>query len=66
MSAEGALGKHQLPVDGHLEGATRGFPEFELRLRKHLLELGDQTGRPRLVASNDAVFDADVHLAADG
>ena len=61
MPADTAFRKNQHPVDGHLESAAGRFPEIHLRLGKCLLELGGQTGRPRLVASNDAVFDADVH-----
>jgi hypothetical protein len=65
VPAERQLGEYQSPVDGHLEGTAGRFPELELSLGKRLLELGDQTGRPWLIASNDAVFDADVHLMAN-
>jgi hypothetical protein len=61
MPSKAPFREDQRSVHRHLEGAAGGFPELELRLRKHLLELGDQTGRPRLIASDDAVFDADVH-----
>jgi hypothetical protein len=61
MPAHRAFGKNQLPVHRDLEGPAGGFPEFDLRLGKVLLELGGQTGRPWLITSNDAVFDADMH-----
>jgi hypothetical protein len=61
MPSKTPLREDQRSIRRHLEGAAGGFPELELRVRKRLLELGDQTGRPRLIASDDAVFDADVH-----
>ena len=61
VPAKGQFREDQGPVHRHLEGAARRFPELEPRVRKDLLELGDQTGRPWLIASDDAVFDADVH-----
>jgi hypothetical protein len=61
MPAQRPLGKHQLPVHRHLEGAAGRFLEFHLQPGKLLLELGGQTGRPGLIASNDAVFDSDLH-----
>jgi len=66
MPAEGPLREDQRSIYGHLEDATGGLPEFDLRLRKGLLELGGQTGRPRLIASDDAVLDADEHDPESG
>lgn len=34
---------------------------FDLRVGETLFDLGRQTGGPRLVVSNQAVFDADLH-----
>jgi hypothetical protein len=55
------LGIHQRPVDGDLERATARLFQVNLGLGKGPLELGDQTGRPGLVVSDDAVFDGDKH-----
>ena len=45
----------------HLEYAPGGLDQFHVRVRECLTELGRQTGGPRLVVSNDAVFDDDSH-----
>jgi hypothetical protein len=61
MASKGALGKHERPVDGHLERASRGLDQAYDGLREGLLQLGRQTGGPRLVVSHYAVFDRDLH-----
>lgn len=61
MAPEGALGEHQGLVDSHLKRAPRGRDEVHDGLREGLLQLGRQTGGPRLVVSNYAVFDRDLH-----
>jgi len=64
VATQRPLGEHQLPLDAHLEGAAGGLDQLDVGRRPRLLELGRQTGGPWLVASNDAVFDRDVHGGA--
>lgn len=64
MPANRFLREHERPVHRDLEYPAGGFPELDRRVRVVLLELGGQTGRPGLIASNDAVFDADAHGSA--
>jgi hypothetical protein len=54
------FGKNLTVVDDDVERTGRAALErgFDAEL---LLDLGCQTGRPRKVVSNDAVFDGDVH-----
>jgi hypothetical protein len=53
------------PIDLNFEYATRGLDQFDLGLRMGLADFGRQTGGPRLVVSNDAVFDRHAHSAND-
>lgn len=59
------LREHTAPVDLHFEYPTGGLDQFELGLRMRLAYLGRQTGGPRLVVSNDAVFDRHAHGGND-
>lgn len=53
---------HALAVDVHLEHAAPARDELDLYARQIAPDLGGQTGRPGLVVSDRAVFDADVHV----
>ncbi len=61
MAAQGLLGEHQPPIHPDLEHPARGLDEFDLGIRECLFELGGQTGRPRLVVSDQAVLDGNAH-----
>jgi hypothetical protein len=61
MPPAGLLGEDQLPVHRDLEHATRGWDEAYVRVREGLLQLGRQTGGPRLVVSDDAILDRHLH-----
>jgi hypothetical protein len=63
VPAQPPFGEQQVAVETHLEHTTRGLLELYLHLRKGLVQLGRQTGGPRLIVSNDAVFDRDAHRA---
>ena len=51
-------------VDDDLEPAARRLEQLDGGVRILGPELGRQTGGPRIVASDDAVFDRDVHAAS--
>jgi methyl-accepting chemotaxis protein len=51
-------------VDGHLERAAGRLDEPNVRVWVPLLQLGRQTGGPRIVVSDDAILDADDHGVA--
>jgi hypothetical protein len=61
VATQRLLGKHQLPVHHDLEYPAGGRDQLDLRLGKRLLDLGRQTGGPRLIVSDDAVLDGDLH-----
>jgi len=61
VSPEGFLREHSPPVYFHLEHAARRLDQLDLRLRVRSADLDRQTGGPRLVVSDDAVFDRDAH-----
>ena len=61
MPAQIPLGEYQLAVDANLKDPTRRFHQLELGGGKVLLQLGDQTGRPGLIVSDDAEFDGEEH-----
>src|SRR6267143_4796731 len=61
VASQPFLGEDPAPVHLHLEYATRGLDELHFGVRVCLPNLGRQTGGPRLVVSNDAVFDGHVH-----
>jgi hypothetical protein len=52
----------QLPtVDDHDEVAATAADQLDVGVRKCLLDVGGQTGRPRLIVSLAAVFNGHVH-----
>lgn len=54
----------QLPsIHGDAEGALAPLDQVDLGPWNRSLDLGGQTGRPRKIASDHAVFDRDVHAA---
>jgi hypothetical protein len=55
-----ALGVDERPVDHDVEDAAGALRELRLDPER-LFQLGRQTGGPRLVVSDDAVGDLDVH-----
>jgi hypothetical protein len=61
VPAQIPLGEYQLAVDANLKDPTRRFHQLELGGGKVLLQLGDQTGRPGLIVSDDAEFDGEEH-----
>ena len=54
------LGEDELPVDDDVEDAAGALRELCLDPER-LFQFGRQTGGPRLVVSDDAVGDLDVH-----
>src|SRR5260370_37525908 len=61
VASQSLLGEDPAPVHIHLEYASGGLDEFDLGVWVYLPNLGRQTGSPRLVVSNDAVLDGDLH-----
>src|SRR5437773_1720414 len=59
------FGEYVAPVDVHLEDAARRLDQPHFSMRKRIADLGRQTGGPRLVVSDDAVFDCDGHGVND-
>jgi hypothetical protein len=51
-----------LAIHQHFESTSPRRDHLDLRAGEALLDLRRQTGGARLVVSNDAVFDADLHL----
>jgi hypothetical protein len=61
MPADRLLREHQDAIDDHVEDAAGRLDQRDRRVGIDLRELGDQTGRPGLVVSDDAVGDRDLH-----
>jgi hypothetical protein len=59
------LGENAPPVDLDFKDAARGLDQPYFGLWKCAADLGRQTGGPRFVISNDAVFDRDGHVVND-
>jgi hypothetical protein len=55
------LGKHHLAVDGNVEHAAGGLDQLDLDAGKLPPKLRRQTGGARLIVSNDAILDVDLH-----
>jgi hypothetical protein len=62
-SAKRPLRKHHLAVDDDLEVPVRALDEGG-RGRKLSVQFGRQPGGPRLIVSNHAVFDRNIHHAS--
>ena len=60
-SSQSALGEHQVAVDRDLEDPVLALDQLN-RGSKLVLQLGRQPGGPRLVISNHAVFDRNIHV----
>ena len=65
MPLGGFLGEDPTSVDVDLEDAARRLDQPHVSVREGIAELGRQTGGPRLVVSDDAVFDGDGHGVKD-
>jgi hypothetical protein len=55
------LRKHEIAIHDDLEYPARRFDELNFGVGVCFFDLGRQTGGPRLVASDAAVFDGDLH-----
>ena len=58
--AERSLGEHKIPVDRNLEDPVLALYQLN-RGCKLALQLSRQPGSPRLVVSNNAVLDRNIH-----
>ena len=61
VPAQLLLGEQEQAVYHDLEHASRRLDQLNVGVRECLTKLGRQTGGPRLVVSNDAVFDRHSH-----
>ena len=61
VPAEGELGVDQLTVDRHFERAPGALDQLHRSFGESLRDLGRQTGSPRVVVSDDAVLNSDLH-----
>ena len=61
MATQCAFGENEHAILRDFEHSTTPLQQLDGRVRKSLLNLGSQTGRPGLVVSNDAIADSDVH-----
>jgi hypothetical protein len=61
VTSELALGEDFCSVHRYLKDAAAAPVQPDVGVGKFTLELGGQTGRPRLVVSNDAERDVDSH-----
>jgi hypothetical protein len=59
------LGVHAPAVHLDLEDASGGLNQSHFSVGKCVADLGRQTGGPRFVVSDDAVFDGDGHVVND-
>jgi len=59
-SAESALGKQEISIHRDLEDPVLALDQLD-RGSKLVIQLGRQPGGPRLVISNNAVFDRNFH-----
>jgi hypothetical protein len=65
VAAKGLLGEDAAPVDLNLEHAAGRLDELHVGVRIGLTKFRRQTGGPRLVVSDDAVFDRHTHGVND-
>jgi hypothetical protein len=61
MPTERPLGEEEVAVHHHLEDSAGARDEANLGVREVLLQLGRQTGSPRLIVSDDAKLDDYAH-----
>jgi hypothetical protein len=64
VPTELGLLEHRLSVGDHLESAASRRGHLQLGVGEALTNLSRQTGGSRLVVSDDAVLDADLHCSA--
>ena len=62
VSTERLLGEYATAVHFDLEDPAGGVDQLHLRPGKRLANLSRQTGGPRFVVSNDAVFNRHAHM----
>jgi hypothetical protein len=65
VAAEGLFGEDAAPVDLDLEHAAGRLDQLHVGVRVCLTNFRRQTGGPRLVVSDDAVFDRHTHGVND-
>jgi len=61
VAPESLLGEHRAPVNFDLKHAARRLDQLDIGVRVGFPDLGRQTGGPRFVVSDHAVFDSDAH-----
>ena len=59
------LGENAAPINLHFEHAAGRLDQLHVGVGIGLADFGRQTGGPRLVVSDDAVFDRDAHAVND-
>jgi hypothetical protein len=57
----GLFGEDPAPIDVNFEHAAGRLDQLHVGVRVDLPDFGRQTGGPRLVVSDDAVFDGHAH-----
>ena len=65
VPAQRLLGKDAAPIHLHFEHAARRLDQLHVGMGIGLADFGRQTGGPRLVVSDDAVFNRDTHVVND-
>jgi len=65
VPAQGLFREDAATIHFHLEHAARRLDQLHVGMGIGLADLGRQTGGPRLVVSDDAVFDGDTHDVND-
>jgi hypothetical protein len=61
MPTERPFGEEEVAVHGHLEDSAGARDETNFGVRELLLQLGRQTGGPRLIVSDHAKLDDHTH-----
>jgi hypothetical protein len=61
VSPHGLLGEDPAPIHFNFEHAAGRLNQLDVGVRVDLPDFGRQTGGPRLVVSDDAVFDGHAH-----
>jgi len=59
-SSQGTLGKYEISIHRDLEDPVLTLDQLDCG-SKLVIQLGRQPGGPRLVISNNAVFDRNIH-----
>jgi hypothetical protein len=61
VSAQLRFLEYRLPIDAHLKSPAAGADQLQLGVGEPVPNVSRQTGGSRLVVSNDAILDADLH-----